>query len=133
MRFRIDIDSHEASSHCPIYCRFCTRSYAVGGKTDTVTKASIKPGLTRWNKMLDYIAATPSIQDVVVSGGDSYTLSGSNLRMIGDRLLSIPHVRRFRVATRGLCVSPSRTLDPEDDWTDEYVNAASPSLDLDKS
>ncbi len=71
--------------------------------------------------MLDYIAVTPSIQDVVISGGDSYSLAGGHLQFIGDSLLSIPHVRRFRVATKGLCVSPSRTLDPDDDWTDELV------------
>ncbi|EKD16268.1 uncharacterized protein L3040_009498 [Drepanopeziza brunnea f. sp. 'multigermtubi'] len=110
-----------ASSHCPLYCRYCTRSYAVGADTETVTKASLKPKLARWNEMLDYIAATPIIQDVVISGGDSYSLAGMHLRMIGDRLLSIPHVRRFRIATKGLCVSPSRTLDPNDDWTDELI------------
>jgi lysine 2,3-aminomutase len=36
-------------------------------------------------------------------------------------LLAIPHIRRFRLATKGLCVTPSRTLDPEDAWTDELV------------
>lgn len=44
-----------------------------------------------------------------------------HLYMIGSRLLEIPHVRRFRVATKGLCVSPSRTLDPDDDWTDALI------------
>ncbi|PVH87476.1 kama family protein [Cadophora sp. DSE1049] len=110
-----------ASSHCPLYCRYCTRSYAVGANTETVAKASLKPKLSRWNEMLDYIANTPAIQDVVISGGDSYSLASHHLRMIGDRLLDIDHVRRFRVATKGLCVSPSRTLDPNDYWTDELI------------
>ncbi|KAG4425524.1 hypothetical protein IFR04_001443 [Cadophora malorum] len=110
-----------ASSHCPLYCRYCTRSYAVGANTETVAKASLKPKLSRWNEMLDYIANTPVIQDVVISGGDSYSLAPHHLRMIGDRLLDIDHVRRFRVATKGLCVSPSRTIDPNDSWTDELI------------
>lgn len=110
-----------ASSHCPLYCRYCTRSYAVGADTETVTKASLKPQRKRWERMLEYIAATPTIQDVVVSGGDSYSLMPQHLAMIGSRLLDIPHVRRFRIATKGLCVSPSRTLDPNDDWTDEMI------------
>ncbi|KAE8449221.1 hypothetical protein EG329_008388 [Mollisiaceae sp. DMI_Dod_QoI] len=110
-----------ASSHCPLYCKYCTRSYAVGADTETVTKASLKPQRRRWEKMLEYIAATPIIQDVVISGGDSYSLMPQHLAMIGSRLLEIPHVRRFRVATKGLCVSPSRTLDPGDDWTDELI------------
>ncbi|KUJ08537.1 kama family protein [Mollisia scopiformis] len=110
-----------ASSHCPLYCRFCTRSYAVGADTETVTKAALKPARRRWEAMLDYIAATPVIQDVVLSGGDSYSLMPQHLAIIGSRLLEIPHVRRFRVATKGLCVSPSRTLDPNDDWTEELI------------
>jgi lysine 2,3-aminomutase len=71
--------------------------------------------------MLQYIASSPVINDVVISGGDSYSLMPDHLRLIGDRLLAIPHVRRFRIATKGLCVSPSRTLDPDDDWTDELI------------
>ncbi|CZS89254.1 related to lysine 2,3-aminomutase [Rhynchosporium agropyri] len=124
---RLTLDSlHEqedspSSSHCPLYCRYCTRSYAVGADTETVSKASLKPKRARWNTMLDHIANTPSIQDVVISGGDSYSLAPDHLRMIGDRLMDIDHVRRFRVATKGLCVSPSRTLDPNDGWTDELI------------
>jgi lysine 2,3-aminomutase len=110
-----------ASSHCPLYCRFCTRSYAVGANTSTVTKSSLKPTLRRWETMLQYIASNPIINDVVISGGDSYSLQPQHLRFIGDRLLAIPHIRRFRIATKGPCVSPSRTLDPEDDWTDELI------------
>ncbi|PSS22823.1 hypothetical protein M430DRAFT_135122 [Amorphotheca resinae ATCC 22711] len=110
-----------ATSVCGLYCRFCTRSYAVGGNTDTVTKSSYKPIKARWDQALQYISDNEVIQDVVVSGGDSYYLQPDQLRYIGDRLLAIPHIRRFRLATKGLCVTPSRTLDPEDAWTDELV------------
>jgi lysine 2,3-aminomutase len=110
-----------ATSVCGLYCRYCTRSYAVGGNTETVTKSSYKPIKSRWEEALAYIASNPVIQDVVVSGGDSYYLLPDQLRFIGDRLLSIPHIRRFRIATKGLCVSPSRTLDPEDEWTEELI------------
>ena len=34
---------------CPVYCRFCTRSYAIGGDTDTVQKARLKPDPKRWH------------------------------------------------------------------------------------
>ena len=71
--------------------------------------------------MLSYIARTPIINDVVISGGDSYSIAPAHLSLIGDHLLSIPHIRRFRVATKGLCVAPSRTLDEEDGWTDALI------------
>jgi lysine 2,3-aminomutase len=38
--------------------------------------------------------------------------------------LSIPHIRRIRLASKGLCVSPARTLDPHDDWTNALIEVA---------
>src|SRR5688572_19935280 len=33
---------------CPVYCRFCTRSYAVGVDTEQVQKVSLKTTSERW-------------------------------------------------------------------------------------
>ena len=33
---------------CPVYCRFCTRSYAIGGDTETVGKLKLSARLSRW-------------------------------------------------------------------------------------
>lgn len=71
--------------------------------------------------MFEYIEATPQINDVVVSGGDSYYLDPAQLRFIGDRLLAIPHVRRIRFATKGLAVCPMRITDFSDGWIDSFV------------
>ncbi|KAH9818127.1 Lysine 2,3-aminomutase [Teratosphaeria destructans] len=86
-----------------------------------VIKESMKPMPKRWNAMFEYIERTPAVQDVVVSGGDSYYLTPDNLRRIGERLLSIRHVKRFRFATKGMAVCPSRILDPSDDWTEAFI------------
>ncbi|KAK0337830.1 hypothetical protein LTR94_002923 [Friedmanniomyces endolithicus] len=104
-----------------VYCRYCTRSYAVGGNTDSVLKTPMKPSKRRWETVFDHIENTPAIQDVVVSGGDSYHLSADHLRLIGDRLLSIPHIKRFRFATKGLAVNPIRILDDRDGWVAAFV------------
>jgi lysine 2,3-aminomutase len=71
--------------------------------------------------MFEYIEATPQINDVVVSGGDSYYLNPEHLTLIGQRLLDIPHVRRFRFATKGLAVCPMRITDTSDGWIDSFV------------
>ena len=71
--------------------------------------------------MFEYIEATPQINDVVVSGGDSYYLNPEHLTFIGQRLLDIPHVRRFRFATKGLAVCPMRITDTSDGWIDAFV------------
>ncbi|KAK0933225.1 hypothetical protein LTR29_015191 [Friedmanniomyces endolithicus] len=110
-----------ATSNCPVYCRYCTRSYAVGSNTDSVLKTPMKPSKRRWETVFDHIENTPAIQDVVVSGGDSYHLSADHLRLIGDRLLSIPHIKRFRFATKGLAVNPIRILDDRDGWVAAFV------------
>jgi lysine 2,3-aminomutase len=109
-----------ATSVCPTYCTFCTRSYAVGADTDTVPKASLKPTRRRWEQVFAYIESQPQLQDIVVSGGDAYYLQPDQLRLIGERLISIPHIRRFRFASKGLAVAPGRVLD---DGTDGWVDA----------
>jgi lysine 2,3-aminomutase len=108
---------------CPVYCRFCTRSYAIGGDTDTVHKASLKPNPKRWHKDIAYIASRPEIEDIVVSGGDLYMLPAQHVSTIGHLLLAIPHIRRIRIATKGPAVSPMKILTDED-WTNALFEIA---------
>jgi lysine 2,3-aminomutase len=100
---------------CPVYCRFCTRSYAIGPDNGGVEKVSLKVSDTRWEAAFQYIKSHPQIEDVVISGGDTYQLKPDQLRTIGHRLLDIPHVRRMRFATKGLAVMPMKVLS-DHDW-----------------
>lgn len=83
--------------------------------------------------MFEYIARTPAVTDVVVSGGDSYFLEPDQLRDIGERLLGIDNVRRIRFASKGLSVCPSRILDPEDQWTKNLIHISDLGRKLGKS
>ena len=102
---------------CPVYCRFCTRSYAIGGDTDVVEKAELATDPKRWQQAFDYIASRPELQDIVISGGDTYQLPAKSLKRIGDALLDIPNVRRMRFATKGPAILPSKIL-TDHAWTD---------------
>src|SRR5687768_10386745 len=102
---------------CPVYCRFCTRSYAVGVDTDEVEKVSLKVSSERWKNAFDYIRSRPELEDVVISGGDAYQLRAAQLEEIGEALLAIPQVRRMRFATKGPAVMPQKIL-TDDAWTD---------------
>jgi len=102
---------------CPVYCRFCTRSYAVGLDTAEVEKVQIKANRERWARAFRYLQDRPEVEDVVISGGDAYRIKADQLLEIGHALLDIPHIRRFRVATKGLAVLPMR-IKAGDDWTD---------------
>lgn len=81
----------------------------------------MKPIRRRWEAMFEYIASNSAVQDVVVSGGDSYYLQPEQLRLIGERLLNMPNIKRIRFATKGLAVCASRILDPSDAWTQTLV------------
>ncbi len=102
---------------CPVYCRFCTRSYAVGGSTDTVDKSGYKPQDERWKAAFAYLASRPEIEDVVVSGGDAYMLPARRLEQVLEVLLAIPHIRRIRIASKGPAVMPMKIL-TDTKWTD---------------
>lgn len=87
---------------CSTYCRYCTRSRAVGGhKAAHVFKK-------RWERALEYIAATPSVRDVLLSGGDALTLSDEALDWLLSRLSRIPHVEFVRLGSKVPAVLPQR-------------------------
>ncbi len=102
---------------CPVYCRFCTRSYAIGGDTELVEKLSLGPSVARWEQAFTYIASQPQLEDIVISGGDVYNLKADHIELIGRRLLGMPNIRRIRYATKGLCVLPQKILTDEP-WLD---------------
>lgn len=109
---------------CPVYCRFCTRSYAVGVDTDEVEKVSLKATEDRWLKAFQYIRERPELEDIVVSGGDSYQLKARQISLIGNTLLEMPNIRRIRFATKGPAVMPMKLI------TDtEWLNALTEVVD----
>jgi lysine 2,3-aminomutase len=102
---------------CPVYCRFCTRSYAVGIDTEEVEKFQLKVNAERWEQTFAYIRSRPELEDIVISGGDAYQLRAEQITQIGETLLGIDHVRRMRYATKGLAVMPQKIL-TDDAWVD---------------
>jgi lysine 2,3-aminomutase len=106
---------------CPVYCRFCTRSYAVGVDTDSVDKVSLKATEERWERAFRYMSERPELEDIVVSGGDSYQLKARQITLIGNRLLEMPNIRRIRFATKGPAVMPMKLI-TDTEWLDALTN-----------
>jgi lysine 2,3-aminomutase len=90
-----------AVDFCSTYCRYCTRSRIVG-------HGAIAPSRSRWQKAIDYIAATPTIRDVLISGGDPLTLSDERLEWLLARLRQIAHIDIIRIGTKIPAVLPQR-------------------------
>jgi lysine 2,3-aminomutase len=102
---------------CPVYCRFCTRSYAVGVDTEEVEKVQLNVNEERWRQALAYVASRPELEDIVISGGDAYNLRATQISQIGMALLEMPNVRRMRFATKGVAVMPQKIL-TDQPWVD---------------
>ena len=116
---------------CPVYCRFCTRSYAVGLDTDEVEKVNLRASQERWAKAFAYIASRPELEDIVISGGDAYQLRATQLTEISDALLAMPNIRRIRLATKGPAVMPQKILS-DVAWRDALVSAVEKGRKLHK-
>lgn len=110
-----------ATSTCPTYCRFCTRSYGVGRSTESTRKMKhFHHSAKRWDICFDYLRNEVKVSDVTVSGGDTFQLSGDSLEYIGHKLLDIPHIERVRFATKGLSVLPMKIL-RDQNWLDALI------------
>jgi lysine 2,3-aminomutase len=106
---------------CPVYCRFCTRSYAVGIDTEEVEKVQLKVSQDRWRRVFDYIRSRPELEDIVISGGDAYNLRPEQIQLIGDTLLDMDNIRRMRFASKGPAIMPQKIL-TDHAWTDALTN-----------
>ena len=86
---------------CSMYCRHCTRRRFAGVQDKDMS-------LERIERAIDYIRKTPTIKDVVLSGGDALLVSDERLETILKALRSIEHVDVIRIGSRSPCVMPMR-------------------------
>ena len=112
-----------ALDKCPVYCRFCTRSYAIGLDTEDVEKVHFGAQRERWEDVFLYIENHKEIEDIVVSGGDVANLRADSISYIGRRLIEIPHIQRMRFATKAPAVMPQKLL-MDHDWRNSLIELA---------
>jgi EF-P beta-lysylation protein EpmB len=89
-----------ATGACAIHCRYCFRQHFPYGESN--------PLKGHWAQTLAGIAADPSIEEVILSGGDPLTLTDDRLAALAEDLCAVPHVRRLRFHTRLPIVLPER-------------------------
>lgn len=102
---------------CAIHCRYCFRRH--------FPYADNRPGRAQWQQALDYIAADPSISEVILSGGDPLATSNTYLEWLLQELGNIPHLQRLRLHTRLPLMLPDRVdrtlLDLLEAWRGQVV------------
>jgi lysine 2,3-aminomutase len=89
------------TTQCASYCRYCTRSRIVGDPAAQFSRAD-------YDAQIDYIANTPQVRDVLISGGDPLILAPRVLEDLLRRLRAIPHVEVLRIGTRVPVFLPQR-------------------------
>ncbi|MEM9554285.1 MAG: EF-P beta-lysylation protein EpmB [Acidobacteriota bacterium] len=85
---------------CAVHCRYCFRRHFPYGEH--------QPHEAGWAAAVDAIADDPSIDEVILSGGDPLSVSDDKLARLVARLAAVPHLRRLRVHTRLPIVLPER-------------------------
>jgi lysine 2,3-aminomutase len=94
-----------STNSCALYCRYCTRKRIMEEGEAPLPKSALDP-------MIDYIARTPTIRDVIISGGDPLTFSTARIEELLQRLRAIPHLEIIRFGSRVPVTLPQR-ITPE--------------------
>lgn len=88
------------SGGCAVNCRYCFRRHFPYGENN--------PGRPGLEPVLAWLAQNPTINELILSGGDPLMLDDGILGWLVDRLEAIPHLRRLRIHSRFPVVIPQR-------------------------
>ena len=89
-----------ATGSCAVHCRYCFRRHF---PYDEQTAAA-----AGWRDAVARIAGDETIDEVILSGGDPWSLSTTKLAELTAALAAIAHVKRLRIHTRLPVVLPQR-------------------------
>ncbi|MBN2568889.1 MAG: KamA family radical SAM protein [Deltaproteobacteria bacterium] len=91
------------TSRCATYCRHCNRKRRWGGAIGAkdASPASLAA-------MVKYVANTPAVREVILSGGDPLVINEDLLEYILASLTGIKHVEVVRIGSRIPVVLPMR-------------------------
>ena len=89
-----------ATGSCAVHCRYCFRRHFPYAE-----ETAARDG---WAAAVEAIAEDPSIDEVILSGGDPLSLATPKLAELTARLAAIPHLRRLRIHSRLPVVLPER-------------------------
>jgi lysine 2,3-aminomutase len=90
-----------ATNACALYCRYCTRKRIMHDGEAPPPRSVLKAAV-------NYIARTPAIRDVIVSGGDPLTWSTGRVEELLRELRAIPHLEIIRIGSRVPVTLPQR-------------------------
>lgn len=93
------------SEVCGAYCRYCFRK--------RLFRVDAKEASSEVSEGLQYIQSTPSISNVLLTGGDPLMLGTPKLRGILEPLREIDHVKIIRIGSKMPVFNPMRIYEDE--------------------
>jgi lysine 2,3-aminomutase len=94
------------SEVCGAYCRFCFRK--------RLFRTDVQEAMPEIQEGIDYIARTPEINNVLLTGGDPLILATRKLRNIIEALRSIEHVKIIRIGSKLPVFNPMRIYEDQE-------------------
>lgn len=88
------------TNRCFIHCRYCFRRY------QSTPSLPIDGSLD--DKVIEYLKQREDIKEIILSGGDPFTLSNNRLKKLLQAICDISHIKAIRIHTRAPVVFPSR-------------------------
>jgi lysine 2,3-aminomutase len=92
---------------CPQICVYCQRNWEI----EDVYSPSAALSREKLDVAIQWIADTPEIREVLITGGDPLLLSNSKIEYMLRKLSRIEHVERIRIGTRTPVTLPQRITD----------------------
>jgi len=92
-----------ATNKCTAYCRLCFRKRLVGLPNNEI--------LRRFDDAVNYIKEHKEIDNVLISGGDPFSLPTKTIEKFLQLLSPIPHVKYIRFGSRIPVVFPDRIIE----------------------
>lgn len=92
---------------CPQICVYCQRNWEI---EDVNSNAALLPK-PQLKKAIEWIAKTPEINEVLITGGDPFILSNDRIESLLYKLSKLDHIQRIRIGTRTPVTLPQRITD----------------------
>jgi len=92
---------------CPQICVYCQRNWEI---EDVYSTSAILSREKLENALL-WLAETPEINEVLITGGDPLILANARIKDMLSKLSSMKHIKRIRIGTRTPVTLPQRITD----------------------
>jgi lysine 2,3-aminomutase len=91
------------TNRCTAYCRYCFRKRLVGLPSEEIMR--------KFDTAIKYITQHTEINNVLLSGGDPFSLSTSIIENFVRKLAVIPHLNFIRFGTKTPVMAPDRIIE----------------------